>query len=102
MSNRPFTIKDRLGFGGIVLTRGRCQPIHGLSVNAPQLMAAVHCSERSSLEWRASGDRLRSKDVLRNNAYVIDARSMFWVRSRASLSFLAVSLDTAFVKQIWE
>jgi AraC family transcriptional regulator len=54
------------------------------------------------MDWRAASDRLRSNEIVRDNAHVVDARWPFWVRSQASMSFFAISMDAGFVKQIWE
>jgi AraC family transcriptional regulator len=54
------------------------------------------------MDWRTASDRLRSNEIVRSNAHVVDARSPFWVRSQASIPFFAISMDAAFINQIWE
>ena len=101
-SIRPFAVKDRLGLDGIALILGTCQPTEGLRVCSSQVTVAIHEGETCSMDWRVASDRLRSNEIVRDNAHVVDARLPFWVRSPASMSFFAISLDAAFVKQIWE
>ena len=101
-SIRPFTVKDRLGLGGIALVRGTCQPTEGLHVCSSQVTVAIHEGETFSMDWRSDSDRLRSNEIVRDSAYVVDTRLPFWVRSPASMSFFAITLDAAFVKKIWE
>jgi AraC family transcriptional regulator len=99
---RPFTVKDRLGLGGIALVRGSCQPTEGLRVCSSQVTVAIHEGKTFRMDWRAASDRLRSNEIVSDNAHVVDARLPFWVRSQASMSFFAIAMDAAFVKQIWE
>jgi AraC family transcriptional regulator len=99
---RPFTVKDRLELGGVALVRGSCQPSEGLRVCSSRVTVALHEGETFRMDWRAASDRLRSNEIIRDNAHVVDARSSFWVRSQASMSFFAISMDAAFIKQIWE
>ena len=99
---RPFTVKDRLELGGVALVRGSCQPSEGLRVCSSRVTVALHEGETFRMDWRAASDRLRSNAIIRDNAHVVDARSSFWVRSQASMSFFAISMDAAFIKQIWE
>jgi AraC family transcriptional regulator len=99
---RPFTVKDRLDLGGVALVRGSCQPIEGLRVFSSRVTVALHQGETFRMDWRAASDRVRSNEIVRDNAHVVDARLPFWARSQASMSFFAISMDAAFVKQIWE
>ena len=99
---RPFTVKDRLDMGGVALVRGSCQPIEGLRVFSSRVTVALHQGETFRMDWRAASDRVRSNEIVRDNAHVVDARLPFWARSQASMSFFAISMDAAFVKQIWE
>jgi AraC family transcriptional regulator len=100
---RPFIVKDRLELGGVALVRGSCQPSEGLRVCSSRVTVAIHEGETFAMDWRAAdNDRLRSNEIVRNNAHVVDARLPFWVRSQASMSFFAISMDAAFIKQIWE
>jgi AraC family transcriptional regulator len=99
---RPFTVKDRLGLGGIALVHGSCQPTEGLRVCSSRVTVAIHEGETFRMDWRAASDRLRSNEIVRDNAHVVDARLPFWVRSQASTSFFAIVMDAAFVRQIWE
>ena len=99
---RPFIVKDRLELGGVALIRGSCQPSEGLRVCSSRVTVALHEGETFAMDWRAADkDRLRSNEIVRNNAHVVDARLPFWVRSQASMSFFAISMDAAFIKQIW-
>src|SRR6516165_8177941 len=99
---RPFSVKDRLELGGVALVRGSCQPSEGLRVYSSRVTVAIHEGETFRMDWRAASDRLRSNEIVRDNAHVVDARWPFWVRSQASMSFFAISMDAGFVKQIWE
>jgi AraC family transcriptional regulator len=99
---RPFTIKDRLELGGVALVCGGCQPSDGLRVCSSRVTAAIHEGDTVKMEWRAASDRLRSHEIVRDNAHVVDARLPFWVRSQAMMPFFAISMDAAFIKQIWE
>jgi AraC family transcriptional regulator len=54
------------------------------------------------MDWRAASDRVHSGAAIRNNAHVVDARLPFWVRSQASVTFFAISMDVTFVRHIWE
>lgn len=98
----PVTVKDRLEQGGIALVRGSCQPSEGLHVCSTRVTVAIHEGETFRMDWRAASDRLRSNLIVRSNAHVVDARLPFWVRSQDSMPFFAISLDAAFIKQIWE
>lgn len=99
----PLIVKDRLGLGSIALVRGSCQPTDGLRVCSSRVTVAIHEGERFRMDWRAAdNDRLRSNEIVRDHAHVVDARLPFWVRSQASTSFFAIVMDAAFVKQIWE
>jgi AraC family transcriptional regulator len=99
---RPFTVKDRLELGGVALVRGSCRPSEGLRVCSSRVTVAIHEGETFRMDWCAASDRLRSNEIVRDNAHVVDARLPFWVRSQASMSFFAISMDAAFIKQIWE
>ena len=99
---RPFTVEDRLDLGGVALVRGSCQPSEGLRVCSSRVTVAIHGGETFRMDWRAASDRLQSNQIVRDNSHVVDARLPFWVRSLASMSFFAISMDAAFIKQIWE
>src|SRR5262245_6835226 len=102
LSIRPFTVKDRLELGDVALVCGSCQPSDGLRVCSSRVTVAIHEGDTFRMDWRAASDRLRSNEIVRDNAHVVDARLPFWVRSQASMSFFAISIDAAFIKQIWE
>jgi len=99
---RPVIVKERLEVGGIALVRGSCQPSEGLRVCSSCVTVAIHEGETFRMDWRAASDRLRSNEIVRSNAHVVDARLPFWVRSQVSIPFFAISIDAAFIKQIWE
>jgi AraC family transcriptional regulator len=99
---RPFMVKERLEQGGVALVRGSCQPSEGLRVCSSWVTVAIHEGETFRMDWRGASDRLRSNEIVRSNAHVVDARLPFWVRSQASIPFFAISMDAAFIKQIWE
>jgi AraC family transcriptional regulator len=100
---RPLTVENRLGLDGIAFVRGSCQPTQGLRVCSSRVTVAIHEGNRFRIDWRAAdSDRLRSNEIVRDHAHVVDARLPFWVRSRALTSFFAIVMDAAFVKQIWE
>jgi AraC family transcriptional regulator len=98
----PLTVNDRLELSGVALVRGSCQPSEGLRVCSPLVTVAIHEGEAFRLDWRAASDCLRSKEIARGNAHVVGARLPFWVRSQASIPFFAISMDAAFIQQIWE
>lgn len=99
---RPLIVKERLELGGVALVRGCCQPSEGLHVCSSWVTVAIHGGETFRMDWRAASDRLRSNEIIRRNAHVVDARSPFWVRSQASMPFFAIAMNAAFIQQIWE
>jgi AraC family transcriptional regulator len=99
---RPFTVEDRLESGPVTLIRGSCQPTEGLRVCSSKVTVAVHDGKTFKMDWCAANDRLRSNEVVRDDAHVVDERLPFWVRSQASISFFAIAMDASFVEHIWE